>query len=186
MALPFIMLAVLFRGIENFKMFDMVNLLTGGGPGSTTEVASITLKREAFEKLAHRLFLGLRHHPVRRGVRPRQHLRQGAEQGEAAMSADHRPFGRRADAAIASCIAGAIVVALCADLDVPLLWIFATSFKTPPDSIAYPPKIALRSRRSRATATCSRRARGRRRNTSSSLPPATTLLRRDSRASATW
>ncbi|MBH0238859.1 carbohydrate ABC transporter permease [Methylobrevis albus] len=50
MALPFIMLAVLFRGIENFKMFDMVNLLTGGGPGSTTEVASISLKREAFEK----------------------------------------------------------------------------------------------------------------------------------------
>ena len=49
MALPFIMLAVLFRGIENFKMFDMVTLLTGGGPGSTTEVASITLKRSAFE-----------------------------------------------------------------------------------------------------------------------------------------
>ena len=50
MALPFIMLAVLFRGIENFKMFDMVNLLTNGGPGSTTELASIALKREAFEK----------------------------------------------------------------------------------------------------------------------------------------
>ncbi len=50
MALPFIMLAVLFRGIENFKMFDLVNLLTNGGPGSTTELASITLKREAFEK----------------------------------------------------------------------------------------------------------------------------------------
>jgi multiple sugar transport system permease protein len=50
MALPFIMLAVLFRGIENFKMFDMVNLLTNGGPGSTTELGSITLKREAFEK----------------------------------------------------------------------------------------------------------------------------------------
>jgi multiple sugar transport system permease protein len=50
MALPFIMLAVLFRAIENLKMFDLVNLLTSGGPGSTTEVASITLKREAFEK----------------------------------------------------------------------------------------------------------------------------------------
>jgi multiple sugar transport system permease protein len=50
MAMPFIMLAVLFRGIENFKMFDLVNLLTNGGPGSTTELASITLKREAFEK----------------------------------------------------------------------------------------------------------------------------------------
>ena len=50
MTMPFIMLAILFRGIENFKMFDMVNLLTNGGPGSTTELASITLKREAFEK----------------------------------------------------------------------------------------------------------------------------------------
>ena len=50
MVMPFLMLAILFRGIENFKMFDMVNLLTSGGPGSTTEVASITLKREAFEK----------------------------------------------------------------------------------------------------------------------------------------
>ena len=50
MVLPFIMLAVLFRAIDNFRVFDMVNLLTSGGPGSTTEVASITLKREAFEK----------------------------------------------------------------------------------------------------------------------------------------
>jgi len=50
MVLPFLMLAVLFRAIEAFKMFDLVNLLTSGGPGSTTELASITLKREAFEK----------------------------------------------------------------------------------------------------------------------------------------
>ena len=50
MVLPFLMLAVLFRAIENFKMFDMVVELTSGGPGSTTELASITLKREAFEK----------------------------------------------------------------------------------------------------------------------------------------
>ena len=50
MVLPFIMLAVLFRGIENFKMVELVNLLTSGGPGSATELASINLKREAFEK----------------------------------------------------------------------------------------------------------------------------------------
>jgi multiple sugar transport system permease protein len=50
MVLPFLMLAVLFRGIENFKMFDLVVELTGGGPGSVTEVTSINLKREAFEK----------------------------------------------------------------------------------------------------------------------------------------
>jgi multiple sugar transport system permease protein len=50
MVTPFLMLAVLFRAIENFKMFDMVNLLTNGGPGSLTETVSITLKRAAFEK----------------------------------------------------------------------------------------------------------------------------------------
>ena len=30
-------------------MFDMVVELTSGGPGSATELASINLKREAFE-----------------------------------------------------------------------------------------------------------------------------------------
>src|SRR6266516_1077110 len=86
LVMPFLMLAILFRAIENFKMFDMVNLLTSGGPGSTTEVASITLKREAFEK-----------------------WRTG--------------------------YSSALAIIL------PLFWIFRTGFKTPPDSIAYPPKI---------------------------------------------
>ena len=50
LVLPFLMMAVLFRGIENFKMFDLVVQLTGGGPGSVTTLTSIDLKREAFEK----------------------------------------------------------------------------------------------------------------------------------------
>jgi multiple sugar transport system permease protein len=50
MVMPFLMLAVLFRGIENFKMFDLVVQLTGGGPGNTTTLTSIDLKREAFER----------------------------------------------------------------------------------------------------------------------------------------
>lgn len=50
MVLPFLMLAVLFRGIENFKMFDLVVQLTGGGPGNTTTLTSIDLKRQAFER----------------------------------------------------------------------------------------------------------------------------------------
>ena len=50
MALPFLMLAILFRGIENFKMFDLVVQLTGGGPGNTTTLTSVDLKREAFER----------------------------------------------------------------------------------------------------------------------------------------
>ena len=140
MALPFIMLAVLFRGIENFKMFDMVNLLTGGGPGSTTEVASITLKRAGLREVAHRLLLGLRHHPLRRGVRSRQHLRQGAQPGEAAMSLPP-PIRSSSRARRSKRVAGAIVIVYALISIMPLLWIFATSFKTPPDSIAYPPKI---------------------------------------------
>ena len=50
MAAPFLMLAILFQAIQSFEMFDMVNLLTSGGPGSATELVSITLKRAAFEK----------------------------------------------------------------------------------------------------------------------------------------
>ncbi|TIX32175.1 MAG: carbohydrate ABC transporter permease, partial [Mesorhizobium sp.] len=38
-------------------------------------------------------------------------------------------------------VAGTIIVLYALISIVPLLWIFATSFKTPPDSIAYPPKI---------------------------------------------
>jgi multiple sugar transport system permease protein len=38
-------------------------------------------------------------------------------------------------------IAAVLVVAYALITIVPLLWIFGTSFKTPPDSIAYPPKI---------------------------------------------
>src|SRR5262249_58181362 len=50
MVMPLMILALLFRTIENFKMFDLVDNLTNGGPGSITELASISLKREAFEK----------------------------------------------------------------------------------------------------------------------------------------
>ncbi len=38
-------------------------------------------------------------------------------------------------------IAGALVIVYALVTMIPLVWIIATSFKTPPDSIAYPPKI---------------------------------------------
>src|SRR4030095_17069635 len=38
-------------------------------------------------------------------------------------------------------VSGAIVVAYALITITPLLWIFLTSFKTPTDSIAYPPKV---------------------------------------------
>ena len=41
--LPFLLLALLFRGIENFKMFDMVVELTSGGPVSYTHLTLPTI-----------------------------------------------------------------------------------------------------------------------------------------------
>ena len=125
------MLAILFRGIENFKMFDMVNLLTGGGPGSTTEVASITLKREAFEKwrtgyssaFAIILFVavfGLANIYVKALNRVKKPM-------SAAAHSVVEPSPR------SKAVAGAIVITYALISMIPLFWIFATSFKTPPD-----------------------------------------------------
>ena len=41
-------------------------------------------------------------------------------------------------------VAAAIVIAYALITMIPLVWIVATSFKTPPDSIAYPPKVLFK------------------------------------------
>jgi multiple sugar transport system permease protein len=47
---PLLMIAVLFRTIEAFnKSFDLVMGMTGGGPGSQTEVVAVNLYRQAFQ-----------------------------------------------------------------------------------------------------------------------------------------
>ena len=45
---PLLLIAVLFRTIEAFKTFDLVQGLTNGGPGDATELVAITLFRLAF------------------------------------------------------------------------------------------------------------------------------------------
>jgi multiple sugar transport system permease protein len=40
---PVIVVAVLFRALDIFKLFDIIVPLTGGGPGTTTETASLYL-----------------------------------------------------------------------------------------------------------------------------------------------
>ncbi len=46
--LPTIMVVLLFRLILAFKVFDEIYLLTGGGPGTATEVLSFTVYRRFF------------------------------------------------------------------------------------------------------------------------------------------
>jgi len=47
---PAIAVALLFRAILAFKAFDEVYLLTGGGPGTSTEIVSLHLYRVFFEQ----------------------------------------------------------------------------------------------------------------------------------------
>lgn len=47
--MPLLLIAVLFRTIEAFKQFDLVQGLTFGGPGDVTETVSVQLYRLAFQ-----------------------------------------------------------------------------------------------------------------------------------------
>src|ERR1043166_7686437 len=92
-------------------------------------------------KLADRLFLGLCHHPVCDGVRPRQYLCEGTEPGEKPMSiAAHSVVEPTAGT---RCFAGALVILYAVITMIPLVWIVLTSFKSPDDAISYPPKVVF-------------------------------------------
>src|SRR5258706_10347693 len=91
--------------------------------------------------MAHGLFFGFGYHSLRHRLWRRQYLCKSPQPGEAAMKtpvsahsvAEPSPWSKMAASFIVATYA--IVTIL------PLLWIFLTGFKTPPDSIAYPPKI---------------------------------------------
>jgi multiple sugar transport system permease protein len=46
---PFIAIAVLLRIVQSFKLFDTVQVLTGGGPGTATQVINLTIYRVALQ-----------------------------------------------------------------------------------------------------------------------------------------
>jgi multiple sugar transport system permease protein len=43
--LPSILLALLFRAIQSFGIFDLIFVMTGGGPGGATETVAIYIYR---------------------------------------------------------------------------------------------------------------------------------------------
>lgn len=45
---PVIVISIILRGVEAFKVFDKPFILTGGGPGNSTEVIDLFIYREAF------------------------------------------------------------------------------------------------------------------------------------------
>jgi multiple sugar transport system permease protein len=46
---PFIAIALLLRVIDAFKTFDAIQILTGGGPGTSTEVINLLVYRVALQ-----------------------------------------------------------------------------------------------------------------------------------------
>src|SRR5581483_7855622 len=49
MVSPLVMIALLFRTMDCFKIFDTVYVLTGGGPGDATKTVSYSLYKQAFD-----------------------------------------------------------------------------------------------------------------------------------------
>jgi multiple sugar transport system permease protein len=47
---PLILIGVLFRTMDSYKLFDAVYVLTGGGPGRATQVLSVYLYQLAFRE----------------------------------------------------------------------------------------------------------------------------------------
>src|SRR4030088_1506483 len=91
--------------------------------------------------MAHRLFVGLGDYPVRHRLRRCQHLCQSPQPGEAKMTMTSSAYSVAEPSRWPKTIAAFFVVTYALVTILPLLWIFLTGFKTPPDSIAYPPKI---------------------------------------------
>ena len=55
---PIIALVLLLRGIDAFKEFDKVFIMTGGGPGTVSELQAIYAYRVNFQELEPRLWSG--------------------------------------------------------------------------------------------------------------------------------
>jgi multiple sugar transport system permease protein len=52
MLLPYISVAVVIRAIDAFKTFDIILVLTGGGPGIATRTLNLLAYKQGFEFLA--------------------------------------------------------------------------------------------------------------------------------------
>ena len=91
--------------------------------------------------MANRLFIGLRGDTLRHRVRDRQYLREISQQGEAKVRKPPPNLSVIEPSRVVKRFAAVVVIAYALITMVPMLWIFVTSFKSPQDSIAYPPKI---------------------------------------------
>src|SRR3981081_4442796 len=91
--------------------------------------------------MAPRLFIGVGHHSLRHRVWRCEYLCKSSQPGAATMSTSVTAHSVAEPSSRSKMFAALIVATYAVITILPLLWIFLTGFKPPPDSIAYPPKI---------------------------------------------
>ena len=131
-----IAIILVIRFADAFRIFDVVYVLTGSGPGNSTDVLSTFIYRQMFFKFDFRRRLGRldpagRHHgarvaPCRRG--------SAARAGHAMSGAVDAPLR----AALGRSSAYALLATICVLFVIPILWIVSTSFKTPGEIFTTP------------------------------------------------
>ena len=159
------LLALLFRTIEAFKLFDLVFLLTNGGPGTATETIALRVYRIAFENnktsestaLAYillftvivltNLYLYFANQRAKEAPRFMTDMTANAPAGSSSRRARaaltrRLRFGRSAsgvgDAGWGRTLGAAIVSFI---YFFPVFWIILTAFKTYEDALAVPAKF---------------------------------------------
>src|SRR5260370_18651411 len=90
--------------------------------------------------MAYGLFISLGDHSLRHRLWRRQYLCKSPQPGEAAMKTPVTAHSVAEPSRWSKTTASLIVATYAIVTILPLLWIFLTAFKTPPDSSAYPPK----------------------------------------------
>ena len=133
-----LLLALLFRTIEAFKLFDVVFLITEGGPGTSTETIAVYLYRVSFQyfktaessALAYILIFIVIVLTTSTSPLLRAATRKGrGGPGMKRRRLGHAGWGWTAFAGLVSFI-----------YFFPVLWIVLTAFKAHTDALAIPPK----------------------------------------------
>ena len=146
---PVIAVILVVRLADAFRIFDVVYVLTGGGPANATDVLSTYIYRQMFTVL--RL--------------PRRRRGGGAAGADhrgllaACRAAPARPTRWRADGRadpapqrLADIGTYVFLAVICVLVLVPIYWIVATSFKPTSEILVTPTSSSQRTRRSTTTA----------------------------------
>jgi multiple sugar transport system permease protein len=158
------LLALLFRTIEAFKLFDLVFLLTNGGPGTATETIALRVYRIAFENnktervdraclhlalhsdRSHQSLSLLRQPTREGGSRFMTDMTVNAPAGSASAARTRLTrrlrFGRSASGIDQAGWGRTITAAIVSFIYFfPVFWIILTAFKTYEDALAVPAKF---------------------------------------------